>query len=57
MAYWDAPVEGYPPEQRDFAQVWQKGTDDRLFTNADKSSEAVVPRRGQEQMSNVDLLG
>src|ERR1051325_611882 len=24
MAYWDAPVEGYPPEQRDFAQVWQK---------------------------------
>ena len=24
MAYWDAPVEGYPPEQRDFARVWQK---------------------------------
>ena len=24
MAYWDAPVEGYAPEQRDFAQVWQK---------------------------------
>jgi dihydrofolate reductase len=24
MAYWDAPVEGYPPEYRDFAQVWQK---------------------------------
>jgi len=24
MAYWDAPVEGYPPERRDFAQVWQK---------------------------------
>jgi len=24
MAYWDAPVEGYPPEHRDFAQVWQK---------------------------------
>ncbi len=25
MAYWDAPVESYPPEQRDFARVWQKG--------------------------------
>ena len=25
MAYWDAPVEGYPPEHRDFARVWQKG--------------------------------
>ena len=24
MAYWDAPVKGYPPEHRDFAQVWQK---------------------------------
>lgn len=24
MSYWDAPVDGYPAEQRDFAQVWQK---------------------------------
>ena len=24
MAYWDAPVEGYPPEHRAFARVWQK---------------------------------
>jgi dihydrofolate reductase len=24
MAYWDAPLEGYPPEHRDFAQTWQK---------------------------------
>ena len=24
MAYWDAPIESYPPEQRDFAEVWQK---------------------------------
>ena len=24
MAYWDAPVEGYPPEHREFAQVWQR---------------------------------
>ena len=23
MAYWDAPVEGYPPEHRDFARAWQ----------------------------------
>lgn len=25
MASWDAPVEGYPPEHRDFARVWQEG--------------------------------
>ena len=24
MAYWDGPVEGYPPDHRDFARVWQK---------------------------------
>jgi dihydrofolate reductase len=24
MAYWDGPVEGYPPEHRDFARTWQK---------------------------------
>jgi dihydrofolate reductase len=24
MAYWDAPVEGYSPEHREFARVWQK---------------------------------
>ena len=24
MAYWDRPVDGYPPEHRDFARTWQK---------------------------------
>jgi dihydrofolate reductase len=24
MAYWDAPVEDYPPEHREFARVWQR---------------------------------
>ncbi len=24
MAYWDAPLESYPPEHRDFARIWQK---------------------------------
>jgi len=23
MAYWEAPIESYPPAQRDFARVWQ----------------------------------
>jgi hypothetical protein len=37
MAYWDAPVEGYPPEHRDFARVWQKGEEivfSRTLTSA-----------------------
>jgi dihydrofolate reductase len=24
MAYWDRPIEDNPPEQRDFARIWQK---------------------------------
>jgi dihydrofolate reductase len=32
MSYWDAPVEDYPPEQRDFARVWHK--DATLFPAA-----------------------
>jgi dihydrofolate reductase len=24
MAYWDAPVDSYPPDHRDFAKTWQK---------------------------------
>jgi dihydrofolate reductase len=24
MAYWDGPVEGYPPQHRDFARIWQR---------------------------------
>ena len=37
MAYWDAPVEGYPPEHREFARVWQKAEKivfSRTLTNA-----------------------
>ena len=37
MAYWGAPVEGYPPEQREFARVWQKADKivfSRTLTNA-----------------------
>jgi len=24
MAYWEAPIDSYPPDQRAFAEVWQK---------------------------------
>jgi dihydrofolate reductase len=44
MAYWDAPVEDYPPEQRDFAQVWQKAEKvvfSRTLTDATKGNTRV----------------
>ena len=37
MAYWDAPVESYPAEHRDFAGVWHKAEKivfSRTLTNA-----------------------
>ena len=33
MAYWDAPIESYPAEYRDFAQVWQN-TEKVVFSRA-----------------------
>jgi dihydrofolate reductase len=44
MSYWDAPVEGYPPEQRDFARIWQKAKKivfSRTLTGASTSSMRV----------------
>jgi dihydrofolate reductase len=37
MAYWDAPVESYPPEHREFAGVWHRAEKivfSRTLTNA-----------------------
>lgn len=45
MAYWDAPVEGYPPEHRDFARVWQKAEKivfSRTLTGATTRNTRVV---------------
>jgi dihydrofolate reductase len=44
MAYWGAPVEGYPPEHRDFARIWQtadKIVFSRTLTTAATSNTRV----------------
>jgi dihydrofolate reductase len=44
MAHWDGPVEGYPPEQREFARVWQNAEQivfSRTLTDAPKRSGRV----------------
>jgi dihydrofolate reductase len=46
MAYWDAPVEGYPPEHRDFARVWQKAEKivfSRTLTGATTHNTRIEP--------------
>jgi len=64
MLYWSAPVESYPPEQRDFATVWQqheKIVFSRTLTSAtsantrnerDFEAEAI---RKLKQESNRDI--
>jgi dihydrofolate reductase len=46
MAYWDAPVEGYPPEHRDFARTWQNAEKivfSRTLTGATSHNTRVEP--------------
>jgi dihydrofolate reductase len=44
MTYWEAPIAGYPPEHRDFAQVWQNAEKivfSRTLTHATTSNTRV----------------
>ena len=60
MAYWDAPVEGYPPEHRDFARVWQKAEQivfSRTLTGAPTRNARVErdfdPRGNSETQARI----
>ncbi len=68
MAYWDAPVEGYPPEHRDFARVWQmaeKIVFSRTLTGATTRNTRVerdfdvqaIRRLKQESEHDIDIGG
>ncbi len=68
MAYWDAPVEGYPPEHRDFALVWQKAEKivfSRTLTNASTRNTRVerdfdleaIRRLKRESARDIDIGG
>jgi dihydrofolate reductase len=65
MVYWDAPVESYPPEQRDFAQVWQSAKKivfSRTLTGATTSNTRferdfdVETIRNLKQESEHDIM-
>jgi dihydrofolate reductase len=53
MAYWGAPVESYPPEQRDFAQVWQTG-DKIVFSRT--LTRAATPNTRVERDFDADRI-
>ncbi len=62
MAYWDAPVEGYPPEHRDFPRVWQKAEQivfSRTLTRAPTRIARVEREfdRTLEWIASVDYEG
>ncbi len=46
MAYWDAAIEGYPTEHRDFARTWQKAEKivfSRTLTGASTRNTRLEP--------------
>jgi dihydrofolate reductase len=49
MADWDAPVESFPPERRDFARVWQK-----LEMIVFSRTLTAIPRRNARVERNFD---
>ena len=56
MAYWDASVEAYPSEQRDFARVWQKAEKivfSRTLTGATTRSTRVEQDFDLEAVRNL----
>lgn len=53
MAYWDAPVESYPPDQREFARVWQKA-DKIVFSRT--LTDATTRKTRIERDFNVDAI-
>lgn len=57
MAYWDAPIEGYPPEHRDFARVWQQAEKIVFFTHADRRDDAIACEAALLEESHVRGTG
>jgi len=56
MAYWDAPVEDYPPEHREFAEVWQKADKivfSRTLTAATTRRTRVVRQFDADAIRNL----
>lgn len=53
MAYWGGALESYLPEQRDFAQVWQKGTK-IVFSRTLK--DAATPNTHVERDFDVEAI-
>lgn len=56
MAYWDAPVERYPPEQRDFARVWQNAQKivfSRMLTEATTRNARIERDFDAEAIRNL----
>ena len=56
MAHWDGPLEGYPPEHRDFARVWQKAEQivfSRTLSEAKWENTRLVKANFVEEISRL----
>lgn len=56
MAYWEGPLESYPPEHREFARIWQKADKlvfSRTLTEPITSKTRVEPRFDPEAVRTL----
>jgi dihydrofolate reductase len=53
MAYWDAPVESYPPQYRDFARIWRKP---QKIVFSRTLTSATTPNTRVERNFDVDAI-
>src|SRR6476469_2991444 len=56
MAYWEAPVEGSPPERHDFARVWQKA-EKIVFSRTLTGATARNTRLERESAHDISIGG
>lgn len=68
MAYWDAPLEDYPPEEHEFARTWQKAEKivfSRTLTSATSRNTRVerdfdpeaIRKLKRESARDIDIGG
>lgn len=56
MAYWDAPVDGYPREQRGFARVWQQA-EKIIFSRAARTFDAEAIQKLKRESPHDIFIG
>ena len=56
MAFWNAPIDDYPPEQRDFASVWQRA-EELVFSRKTRQFDPEAIRKLKAESDRDFIVG